>query len=117
MIKCSHLAPKSIYSYIDDYVIAHCLIDARIDCACLTHISFAILLCEHVGMHSFLHSRTSICYFDCLGFSGQVDVQECLSTFSSYLFFLVSNSILAISQKLNKSFLDPPGEVHSESPI
>ena len=49
MIKCSHLAPKSIYSYIDDLVIANCLIDARIGCACLTHISFAILLCEHVG--------------------------------------------------------------------
>ena len=53
MIKCSHLAPKSIYSYIDDYVITHCVIDARIGCACLTHISFAILLCEHVGLHVF----------------------------------------------------------------
>ena len=65
----------------------------------------------------FLHSRTSICCFDCLGFFGQVDVQECLSTFSSYLCFLVSNSILATSQKLNKSFSDPPGEEHSEPPI
>ena len=53
MIKCSHLTPKSIYSYIDDLVIASCLIAARIGCACLTHISFAILLCEHVGMHVF----------------------------------------------------------------
>ena len=60
MIKCSHLAPMSIYSYIDDYVIAHCLIVARIGCACLAHISFAILLCEHVAMH-ISHSRTSIC--------------------------------------------------------
>ena len=34
MIKCSHLIPKSIYSYIDDLVIANCLIDARIGCAC-----------------------------------------------------------------------------------
>ena len=34
MIKCSHLTPKSIYSYIDDLVIANCLIDARIGCAC-----------------------------------------------------------------------------------
>ena len=30
MIKCSHLTPKSIYSYIDDLVIANCLIDARV---------------------------------------------------------------------------------------
>jgi hypothetical protein len=116
MIKCSHLTPKSIYSYIDDYAIAHCLIYARIGCACLTHISFAILLCEHVAMHIF-HLRTSICCFDCLGFSGQVDVQESLSTFSSYLCLLLSNSIHAISQKMNKSFSDPPGEAHSESPI
>ena len=53
MIKCSHLTPKSIYSYIDDLVIANCLIDTRIGCACLTHILFAILLCEHVDMHVF----------------------------------------------------------------
>ena len=53
MIKCSHLAPKSIYSYIDDYVIVHCVIDDSVGCACLTHISFAILLCEHVGLHVF----------------------------------------------------------------
>ena len=54
MIKCSHLTPKSIYSYIDDLVIAHCLTDARTGCACFTHISFTILLCEHVGLHVFL---------------------------------------------------------------
>ena len=30
MIKCSHLTPKSIYSYIDDIVIANFLIDARV---------------------------------------------------------------------------------------
>ena len=49
MIKCSHLTPKLIYSYIDDLVIAYCLIDARVFVHALTHISFAILLCEHVG--------------------------------------------------------------------
>ena len=49
MIKCSHLTPKSIYSYIDDLVIANCLIDARVFVHALPHISFAILLCEHVG--------------------------------------------------------------------
>ena len=49
MIKCSHLTPKSIYSYIDDLVIANCLIDARVFVHALLHIPFAILLCEHVG--------------------------------------------------------------------
>ena len=48
MIKFSHLTPKSIYSYIDDLVIANCLIDARVFVHALPHISFAILLCEHV---------------------------------------------------------------------
>ena len=47
MIKCSHLTPKSIYSYIDDLVIAK-LLD-RVFVHALSHISFAILLCEHVG--------------------------------------------------------------------
>jgi len=51
MIKCSNLTPKTIYSYIDDLVITNFLIDARIGCPCLIQISFAILLCEHVGMH------------------------------------------------------------------
>ena len=49
MIKCSHLTPKSIYSYIEDLVIANCFIDARMFVHALPHISFAILLCEHVG--------------------------------------------------------------------
>ena len=48
MIKCSHLTPKSIYSYIDDLVIANCLIDARMVVHALPHVSFVILLCEHV---------------------------------------------------------------------
>ena len=50
MIKCS----KSIYSYIDDLVIANCLIDARMVVHALPHISFVILLCEHVGCIIFL---------------------------------------------------------------
>ena len=49
MIKCSHLTPKSIHSYIDDLVIANCLIDARVYVHALPHVLFAILLCEHVG--------------------------------------------------------------------
>ena len=48
MIKCSHLSPKSVYSYIDDLVIVNCFIDARVFVHALPHISFAILLCEHV---------------------------------------------------------------------
>src|SRR3989337_3467630 len=86
MIKCSHLTPKSIYSYIDDLVITNCLIDARVFVHALSHISFAILLCEHVGCISFSHSRTSICCFDCLVcFFCQMDGQECLRTSFSYL--------------------------------
>ena len=49
MIKCSHLTPKSIYSYIDDIVIAIFLIDARVIVDALPHVLVAILLCEHVG--------------------------------------------------------------------
>ena len=54
----------------------------------LPHISIAILLCEHVGAY-FTHSRTStFCfYFLVLSSFGQVDGQECLRTFSSYLCF------------------------------
>ena len=47
-IKCSHLTPKLIYSNIDDLVIANCLLDARLFVHASSHISFAILLCEHV---------------------------------------------------------------------
>ena len=87
MIKCSHLTPKSICSYIDDLVIANCLIDARVFVHALPHISIAILLCEHVCAY-FTHSRTSTCCFDCLvSFFCQVDGQECLRTSSSYLCF------------------------------
>ena len=55
----------------------------------LPHISIAILLCEHVGAY-FTHSRTSTCCFVCLDFFlslCQVDGQECLRTFFSYLCF------------------------------
>ena len=47
MIKCSHLTPKSIYSYVDDLVIANFLLDARVFVHALPHISFVVLLCEH----------------------------------------------------------------------
>ena len=57
MIKCSHLTPKSIYSYIDDLVIANCLIDARVLVHALPHLSFAILLCEHVDCIFFIRGH------------------------------------------------------------
>ena len=87
MIKCSHLTPKSIYSYIDDLVVASCLIDARVIVHALPHISFAILLCEHVGciFFSFEGTHLLLCLF---GFSFcQMDEQEFLRTASRYLCF------------------------------
>ena len=87
MIKCSHLTPKSIYSYIDDLVIANCLIDARIVCACFATYFICHFIVWACWMHDFIHSRTSICCFDCFDFSGQMDGQECLRTLSSYLCF------------------------------
>src|SRR3954463_1746931 len=89
MIKCSHLTPKSIYSYIDDLVIPNCLIDASIGCACFCHIFQLPFYCVSMLVAYFTHSRTSTCCFDCLAlfFICQVDVQECLRTSSSYLCF------------------------------
>ena len=51
MIKCSHLTPKSIYSYIDDLVIANCLIDARIGCACFA----TYFICHFIVWACWLH--------------------------------------------------------------
>src|SRR4051812_10167177 len=89
MIKCSHLTPKSIYSYIDDLVIANCLIDARIGCACFVTYFKLPFYCVSMLVAYFTHSRTSTCCFDCLVllFFHQVDGQECLRTSSSYLCF------------------------------
>ena len=87
MIKCSHLSPQSIYSYIDDLVITNWLIDYRVIVHALSHILFAILLCEHVGciFYSFEDIHLLLWLF---GFSFcQMDGQECLSTPSSYLCF------------------------------
>ena len=88
MIKYSHLTPKSLYSYIDDLVIANCLIDARAFVHALPHISFAILLCEHVAMHIFSFEEIQL-LFGSVGYFCQLDVQEFLRTFSSYLSQLV----------------------------
>ena len=54
----------------------------------LPHISFAILLCEHVGciFNSFKDIHLLIWLFGFFYFC-QVDEQECLRTFSSYLCF------------------------------
>ena len=79
MIKCSHLTPKSIYSYIDDLVIANCLITTYFIChfivwACWLHISL-------IRGHPLVVLIVWVLFF-C-----QVDGQECLRTFSSYLCF------------------------------
>ena len=87
-------------------------------CACLTHISVAILLCEHVGcMILSIQGHPFVVLIVLVSFSGQMDGQECLSTFPSYLCYLVSNSIHAYITTLNKSFSDSPSEEHSEPPI
>ena len=54
MIKCSHLTPKSIYSYIDDLVIANCLIDARIGCACFATYFILPSYCVSMLVHILL---------------------------------------------------------------
>ena len=88
MIKCSHLTPKSIYSYIDDLVTANCLIDARVLVHDLSHISFAILLCEHVGsIFVLIRGHPFVALIVWLFFFCQMDGQECLRTSSSYLCF------------------------------
>src|SRR5215216_2119427 len=88
MIKCSHLTPKSIYSYIDDLVIANCLIDARVFVHALPHILLAILLCEHVDCIFLSFKDIHLLFWIVWSFSfGQVDEQECLRTSSSYLCF------------------------------
>ena len=86
-IKCSHLTPQSIYSYIGDLFIDNCLIDARVFVHALPHISFAILLCEHVEciFFSFEDIHLLLWLFG-LSFC-QMDGQECLRTPSSYLCF------------------------------
>ena len=54
----------------------------------LPHISFAILLCEHVGCIFYSFKDIHLLFW-LIGFFflGQVDGQECLRTFSSYLCF------------------------------
>ena len=61
-----------------------------LECLCmLFHIFHLPFYCVSMLVAYFTHSRTSTCSFACLAsFSfGQVDGQECLRTFSSYLCF------------------------------
>ena len=85
MIKCSHLSPKSIYSYIDDLVIANCLIDARICCACFaTYLICHFIVCA-CWLHILLirgHQLVVLIVWHFL--LCHVVGQECLRTFSSY---------------------------------
>ena len=88
MIKCSHLTPKSIYSYIDDLVIANFLIDARFGCACFaTYFNCHLIVwaCWCI-FYSFKDIHLLFWLFGSFFFR-QVDGQECLRTFSSYLCF------------------------------
>ena len=88
MIKCSHLTPKSIYSYIDDLVIANCLIDARIGCACLATYFICHFIVRACWLHILLiQGHPLVALIDWFFFFGQVDGQECRRTFSSYLCF------------------------------
>ena len=87
-IKCSHLTPKSIYSYIDDLVIANCLIDARIGCACFATYFICYLIVWACWLHILLiqgHPLVALIVWFFL--FCQMDGQECLRTFSSYLWF------------------------------
>ena len=88
MIKCSHLTPKSIYSYIDDLVITNCLIDAKIGCACFaTYFNCHLIVwaCWCI-FYSFKDIHLLFCFFGFFSLC-QVDGQECLRTFFSYLCF------------------------------
>ena len=88
MIKCSHLTPKSIYSYIDDLVIANCLIDARIGCACFAtyfNCHFIVWACWLHILLIWEHPFVALIFW--LFLFCQMDGQECLRTFSSYQCF------------------------------
>ena len=119
MIKCSHLTPKSIYSYIDDLVIANCLIDARIGCACfatyfICHLIVWACWCifysfKDIHLLFWLFGFFSLC---------QVDGQECLRTFFSYLWFFSSQTLFMLHHKIWSSQIRTTlCEEHSESPI
>ena len=87
MIKCSNLTPKLIYSYIDDLVIANCLIDSREFVHASSHTLFAILLCEHVDCIFVLIRGPFVAFIVWFSLFCQMDGQECLRTPSSYLCF------------------------------
>ena len=88
MIKCSHLTPKSIYSYIDDLVIANWLIDARIGCACFVTYFICHFIMSACHLHILLiRGHPFVVLIVWIFLFCQVDGQECLRTFSSYLCF------------------------------
>ena len=83
-----HLTPKSIYSYIDDLVIANCLIDARIGCECFA----TCFICHFIVWACWLHTllirgHPLVALIVWLFLFCQMDGQECLRTPSSYLCF------------------------------
>jgi hypothetical protein len=104
MIKCSHLTPKSIYSYIDDLVIANCLIDARIVCACFVTYFIYYLIVWACWLHNFSIRGHPFVVLIFLVFIDQMDGQECLRTSSSYLCFFSSQILFMLHHKNWRSF-------------
>ena len=108
MIKCSHLTPKSIYSYIDDLVIANCLIVARIGCACFAtyFICHLIVWACWCIFYSFKNIHLLFCLFGFFSLC-QVDGQECLRTFSSDLWFSRLNLYSCYITKFDQVRFEP----------
>ena len=98
-IKCSHLTPQSIYSYIDDLVIANCLIDARIVCAWFVTYFICYIIVWACWLHNFSIRGHPFVVLIMLLFIGQMDGQECLRTFSSYLCFFSSKTQFMLHHK------------------
>ena len=100
-IKCSHLIPQSIYSYIDDLVIANCLINARIVCACFA----TYFICHFIVWACWLHNllirgHPLVVLIVWFLFFCQVDGQECLRTFSSDLCLFSSQTLFMLHHKI-----------------
>ena len=119
MIKCSHLTPKSIYSYIDDLVIANCLIDARIVCACFAtyfNCHFIVWACWlHISL---IRGHPLVVFIDWFSFllpSGWTRMPKNLlylsMLFSSQTLFMLHHKIW--SSQIRTTLC----EEHSESPI
>ena len=110
MIKCSHwLLSQYTHIYIDDLVIANCLIDGRIDCACFDTYFICHLIVWACWLHIFSIRGHPFVVLIVLVFIGQVDVQECLRTFSSYLCFSRLKFFSCYITKIEQVLFGPSG--------